>query len=150
MRYRTFLDALAPDFVEISEVPDPEVRAAKLQNHVESQIKQPIEAMERELGRLGLQPVRAVLSLQTLAPPTALGLLANTVHAPSLVTGAGVVAGCLVGAANSALDQRKQVLAGHPTGYLLSLRNELGPSDAVAQIRSAVRRAAPRRRHREE
>lgn len=150
MRYRTFLDALAPDFVEISEVPDPEVRAAKLQNHVESQIKQPIEAMERELGRLGLQPVRAVLSLQTLAPPTALGLLTNTVHAPSLVTGAGVVAGCLVGAANSALDQRKQVLAGHPTGYLLSLRNELGPSDAVAQIRSAVRRAAPRRRHREE
>ncbi|MGW2291247.1 DUF6236 family protein [Streptomyces phaeochromogenes] len=146
MGYRAFLDSLTPDFVEISEVPDPEVRAAKLRNHVESQIAQPIETMERELGRLGLEPVRAVLSLQTLAPPAALGLLANAVHAPSLVTGAGVVAGCLVGAASSALDQRRQVLAGHPAGYLLSLQRELGPSDTVAQIRSAVRRAAPQRR----
>lgn len=148
MRYRDFLDSLVPDFVEISEVLDPEVRAARLRNHVESQIAQPIETMERELGRLGLQPVRAVLSLQTLAPPTALGLLADTLHAPSLVTGAGVVAGCLVGATSSALVQRRQVLAGHPAGYLLSLRQELSPSDTVAQIRSAVRRAAPRRRRR--
>ncbi|WP_329555210.1 DUF6236 family protein [Streptomyces sp. NBC_00696] len=146
MAYRAFLDSLTPDFVEISKVPDPEVRAAKLRNHVERQIAQPIETMERELGRLGLQPVRAVLSLQTLAPPAALGLLADVVHAPSLVTGAGMVAGCLVGAASSALDQRRQVLAGHPAGYLLSLRHELSPSDTVAQIRSAVRRAAPQRR----
>lgn len=148
MRYREFLDSLAPDFVEISSVPDPEVRAAKLHNHVESRIAQPIETMERELGRLGLQPVRAVLSLQTLAPPTALGVLADAVHLPPAVTSAGVVAGCLVGAANSALDRRRQVLAGHPAGYLLNLRAELNPSDTVAQIRSAVRRAVSRRRHR--
>ncbi|MGW5609537.1 DUF6236 family protein [Streptomyces sp. NPDC003753] len=146
MRYRAFLDSLTPDFVEISKVPDPEVRAVKLRNHVESQIAQPIETMEKELGRLGLQPVRAVLSLQTLAPPTALGLLAEAVHMPGVVTGAGVIAGCFIGAANSALDQRRQVLAGHPSGYLLSLRHELGPSDVVANIRSVVRRAAPRRR----
>jgi hypothetical protein len=137
-----------PDFVEISAVRDPKVRAAKLSNHVESKIAQPIGAMERELGRLGLQPVRGVLSLQTLAPPTALGLLANAVHLPSPVTSAGVVAGCLVGAVNSALDRRRQVLAGHPAGYLLNLRSELSPSDAVAQIRTGIRRAVPRRRRR--
>ncbi|TPQ21032.1 DUF6236 family protein [Streptomyces sporangiiformans] len=143
MRYREFLDSLTPDFVEISGVPDPGVRAARLRNHVESKIAQPIDEMERELGRLGMQPVRAVLSLQTLAPPAALGVLAGAVHLPSVVTGAGVVAGCLVGAASSALDQRRQVLAGHPAGYLLNLRHELSPSDTVAQIRSAIRRAAP-------
>jgi hypothetical protein len=70
--YREFLDSLTPDFVAISAIRDPEVRAAKLRNHVESRIGQPVETMERTLGRLGLQPVRAVLSLQTLAPPTAL------------------------------------------------------------------------------
>jgi Family of unknown function (DUF6236) len=148
MRYREFLDSLTPDFVEISKVRDPEVRAAKLRNHVESKIVQPIETMERKLGRFGLQPVRAVLSLQTLAPPTALGVLASAVHLPSIVTSAGVVAGCLVGAVNSALDQRRQVLAGHPAGYLLNLRHELSPSDTVAQIRSAMRRTAPQRRRR--
>lgn len=146
MRYRAFLDSLTLDFVEISQVRDPEVRAAKLRNHVESTIAQPRESMERELGRLGLQPVRAVLSLQTLAPPTALGILANAVHLPSVITNAGVVAGCLVGATHKALDQRRQILSSHPTGYLLNLRHELGPSDAVAQIRSAIRRAVPRRR----
>lgn len=145
MRFRAFLDSLAPDFVEISGVRDPEVRAARLRNHVERSIAQPIETMERELGRLGMQPARAVLSLQTLVPPTALGVLADTANLPSAVTGAGVVAGCLVGATQSALDQRRQALAGHPAGYLLNLRHELGPSETVAQIRSAMRRAAPRR-----
>jgi hypothetical protein len=142
LQYREFLDSLTPDFVAISEVRDPDVRAAKLRNHVESRVAYPLEEMERTLGRLGLVPVRAVLSLQTLAPPAALGVLANAVHLPPVVTSAGVVAGCLIGAVSSTLDQRRQVVAGHPAGYLLELRHELGPSDTVAQIRSAVRRAA--------
>jgi hypothetical protein len=146
LAYREFLDSLAPDFVALSAVPDPEVRAAKLRNHVTSKIAQPIESMERTLGQLGLQPARAVLSLQTLAPPAALGVLTNAVGLPPVVTSAGVVAGCLVGAVNTALDQRRQVLAGHPAGYLLELRHELGPADAVAKIRSAIRRAVPGRR----
>jgi hypothetical protein len=144
--YRGFLGSLTPDFVEISQVRDPEVRAAKLGNHVESKVKQPIERMERELGRLGLQPVRAVLSLQSLAPPAAIGVLGETAGLPPLVTAAGVVAGCLVGATNSAIDQRRKTLAGHPTGYLLSLRHELAPSDGVARVRSAMRRAVPKQR----
>ncbi|AVT30131.1 hypothetical protein C6361_12200 [Plantactinospora sp. BC1] len=148
LQYREFLDSLSPDFVAISAVRDPEVRAAKLRNHVQSRIAHPLAEMERTLGRLGLAPVRAVLSLQTLAPPAALGVLANAVHLPPVVTSAGVVAGCLVGAVGSAFDQRRQVLAGHPAGYLLELRHEFGPSDTVAQIRSAIRRAVPERRGR--
>ncbi|MFG3339946.1 hypothetical protein [Glycomyces sp. NPDC048151] len=96
--------------------------------------------------RLGLEPVRAVLTLQTLAPPAALGVLAGALHLPPAVTSAGVLAGCLVGAANSAIDRRRQALAGHPTGYLLDLRKELQPSDAVAKIRAGIRRAAPGKR----
>ncbi|MGI5242042.1 DUF6236 family protein [Dactylosporangium sp. CA-139066] len=148
IRYREFLDSLTPDFVAISQVRDPDVRGAKLRNHVESKVAQPLEEMERTLGRLGLKPVRAVLSLQTLAPPAALGVLANAVHLPPVVTSAGVIAGCLVGAVSSALDQRRQIIAGHPAGYLLDLRHELGPSDTVAQIRSAIRRAVPEPRRR--
>ncbi|MEO3927886.1 DUF6236 family protein [Micromonosporaceae bacterium B7E4] len=148
LRYREFLDSLTPDFVAISEVRDPDVRAAKLGNHVRSRIAHPLEEMEQTLGRLGLQPVRAVLTLQTLAPPAALGVLANAAHLPKAVTGAGVVAGCLVGAVSSALDQRRQALASHPAGYLLELRQELGPSDTVARIRSALRRAVPEPRRR--
>lgn len=142
MRYRAYLDSLAPDFVQISALPDPAVRAVKLRNHVESRIAQPLAAMERELGRLGLQPVRAVLTLQTLAPPAALGVLSGALHLPSAVTSAGVAAGCVVGAVNGALDQRRRTLAGHPTGYLLGLQRELGPSETVARIRGALRRAA--------
>lgn len=147
MAYREYLDSLVPDFVEISAFPDPQVRAVKLRNLVEREIAQPIGRMERELGRLGLEPVRAVLTLQTLAPPAALGVLAGALHLPPAVTSAGVIAGCLVGAANSAIDRRRQAVAGHPTGYLLDLRKELQPSDTVANIRAGIRRAAPRNRH---
>ncbi|MFI6313136.1 DUF6236 family protein [Nocardia fusca] len=144
IRYREFLDSLIPDLVEISAITDPVVREKKLHNRVESQIKQPIERMEREIGSLGMQPVRAVLSMNSLAPPAALAVLAETAELPPVIAGSGMVAGCLVGATYNALDQRRQVLAAEPTGYLLNLRNELKPSDTVSRIRSAVRRAVSR------
>jgi hypothetical protein len=144
LRYREFLDSLVADLAEISQVPDPGVREAKFANRVESLFKAPIETMEHELGRLGLKPARAILSLQTLAPPAVLGLLANSAGLPPIVTSAGVAAGCLVGATSAALDQRKQVLASHPAGYLLGLRQELSTSDTIARIRTSIRRAIPR------
>ncbi|MEV0361686.1 DUF6236 family protein [Nocardia fusca] len=144
IRYREFLDSLIPELVEISAITDPVVREKKLHNRVESQIKQPIERMEREIGSLGMQPVRAVLSMNSLAPPAALAVLAETAELPPVIAGSGMVAGCLVGATYNALDQRRQVLAAEPTGYLLNLRNELEPSDTVSRIRSAVRRAVSR------
>ena len=108
-------------------------------------MKAPIDTMERELGRLGLKPVRAILSPQTLAPPAVLGLLTSSAGMPPIVTSAGVAAGCLAGATSTALDQRKQVLASHPAGYLLGLRQELSASDTVARIRDGIRRAVLRR-----
>jgi hypothetical protein len=144
IRYREFLDSLAADLAEISQVPDPGVRDAKFANRVESLIKAPVDAMERELGRLGLKPARAILSMQTLAPPAVLGLIANSAGLPPVVTSAGVAAGCLAGATGTVLDQRRQVLASHPAGYLLGLRQELSPGDTVARIRAGIRRAIPR------
>jgi hypothetical protein len=144
LRYREFLDSFVADLAEISQVPDPGVREAKFANRVESLFKAPIETMEHELGRLGLKPARAILSLQALAPPAVLGLLANSAGLPPIVTSAGVAAGCLVGATSAALDQRKQVLASHPAGYLLGLRQELSTGDTVASIRTSIRRAIPR------
>ncbi|MFI2228379.1 DUF6236 family protein [Nocardia testacea] len=144
IRYREFLDSLVPELVEISAITDSVVREKKLHNRVESQIKQPIERMEREIGSLGMQPVRAVLSMNSLAPPAALAVLAETVELPSVIAGSGMVAGCLIGATYNAMDQRRQVLAAEPTGYLLNLRSEFKPSDTVSRIRSAVRRALPR------
>ena len=145
LRYREFLDSLAVDLAEISQIADPGVREARFANRVESRVKAPIDTMERELGRLGLKPVRAILSPQTLAPPAVLGLLTSSAGMPPIVTSAGVAAGCLAGATSTALDQRKQVLASHPAGYLLGLRQELSASDTVARIRDGIRRAVLRR-----
>jgi hypothetical protein len=64
----------------------------------------------------------------------------DALHLPPVVGGAGVVAGCPVGARVGALDRRGQAVAGRPAGYLLNLRQELGPADAVALIRSVIRR----------
>jgi len=144
LRYREFLDSLAADLAEITAVRDPGVREAKFANQVQSRVKAPIDTMERELGRLGLKPVRAMLSLQTLAPSAVIGLLADSAGLPPIVTSAGVAAGCLAGATSRALDQRKQIVASHPAGYLLGLRQELSASDTVSRIRQGIRRAIPR------
>ncbi|MFJ2868219.1 hypothetical protein [Kitasatospora sp. NPDC087314] len=85
--------------------------------------------------------MRAVLTLQTLAPPAALGMRRPPVvgvHLSSAATGVGVVTGCFIGATRKAVGWRKQALADHPAGYLPSLEHDFGPADAVARIRSAI------------
>jgi hypothetical protein len=144
--YRNYLDSLSTELVELAKVSDPEIRSSRLQLKVETEVSQRIAKMEREMGRLGLQPVRAVLSAQSLAPPALLGALTNTVGLPPAVTMAGVAATCLVGASATALSKRAQMWQSHPTGYLLALKHELTPNEAVARTRRAFRRVAEGRR----
>jgi hypothetical protein len=148
LRYREFLDSLASEFLEINQIPDAEVREATLRNKVERTIRNPLDRMDRELNKLGLQPARALLSMHTLAPPAALAGLLNWAGTPPALTATGMVAGCLVGAASNTLDHRRQTVANEPIGYLLSLRHELSPGDVVAGVRSAIRRATPQERAR--
>ena len=146
MEYRRFLDTLTPEIARICQIRDPDVRAAAFRNEVEVRVAQPIARMEAEIGRLGMKPVRALMTMQTLAPPAVLGLLADAANIPPSITGFGVAAGCLVGASVSATDQRRKVLGSHPAGYLLSIRGELKPSDTVARLRSIVRRTGSARK----
>jgi hypothetical protein len=102
-------------------------------------------AIIRKLDRLGLQICDGYhVMMHPRLAALYLAVLAETAELPPVIAGSGMVAGCLVGATCNALDQRRQVLAAEPTGYLLNLRNELEPSDTVSRIRSAVRRAVSR------
>jgi 2-methylaconitate cis-trans-isomerase PrpF len=64
---------------------------------------------------------------------------------PPVVTGTGVVAGSVVAATAASMGRREEIRQAHPTGYLLGLKRELGPIDAVAAVRTAFRRATRRR-----
>ncbi|MEU5721958.1 DUF6236 family protein [Micromonospora sp. NPDC047738] len=142
LAYRAYLDSLAPALAELSAVPDPAVRAAHLEMMVEREIGGRINATARQLSKLGLQPVRALLTTQTLVPPAALAALGSALDLPPVVTGSGAVAATVVSATATMMGGREQLREAHPTGYLLGLRRELGASHTVAAVRAAYRRAA--------
>ncbi|MFE9693031.1 DUF6236 family protein [Micromonospora sp. NPDC005806] len=148
LAYRAYLDSLAPALAELGSVPDPAVRSAHLQMLVEREIVDRIDATGRQLSKLGLEPVRALLTTQTLVPPAALAMLGGALDLPPVVTGSGAVAATVVSATATMLGGRNQLRQAHPTGYLLGLRRELGASHAVAAVRAAYRRAAEAGRRR--
>ncbi|MFU8851154.1 DUF6236 family protein [Micromonospora sp. SL1-18] len=142
LAYRAYLDSLAPALAELGSVPDPAVRSAHLRTMVEREIVDRIDATGRQLSKLGLEPVRALLTTQTLVPPAALAMLGGALDLPPVVTGSGAVAATVVSATAAMLGSRNQLRQAHPTGYLLGLRRELGASQAVAAVRAPYRRAA--------
>jgi hypothetical protein len=140
--YREYLNSLSDRFAEIAELPDPDVRSAKLELMVGSEIRDRLGIMEREIGRLGLQPIRAIFSIQSLTPPALIGVLGNAIDIAPVITATTVAAGCLVGASANAMSNRSKVRQSHPAGYLLSIKSELNPVGVVAHTRRAFRRAA--------
>ncbi|MFC9894574.1 DUF6236 family protein [Nocardia sp. NPDC127579] len=142
LAYREFLDSLTDFFAELAECPDPEIRSARLRLKVESEVVRSMQTMEREIRRLDLQPAKAVLSLQSLAPPAVLGTVSAAAGLSPGMTSIGVAAGCVVGASAATLRRRQEVRAEHPLGYLLGLKQELGPTDLVAKVRSGMRRVS--------
>jgi hypothetical protein len=104
-----------------------DIRAEAFTAHLDSEVKKPLERLERGQRLLGFDTVRSLLALQTLTPPAAvLGIEAGTHHGP-VVTAIGTTV-TLVGSAWWQLkrDRQRQVRES-PVGYLLSVKRELGP-----------------------
>jgi len=134
--YRRFLETQTGPFAEIASITDENVRNERLKILVESEIEPRVTDLEQSLRAAGFQPVKAILSMKTMAPPAVVAAVAPHVGIPSIVAAGATLAGCLVSAGLDTRQQANRELSESPAGYLLGLRRGLSPHRCAELVNS--------------
>lgn len=135
------LDSLAAQFAELAQVEDQGVLVTRLGLLAERDLLRSATDLDRGLRMLGLQPVRAVLSLKSLALPAVPFAAAAFFGLPAVVGAAGVIVAQFVASGVQALQVGKERRRSAP-GYLLGLRKELSPTGVIERIHGTFHRAS--------
>ncbi|MBL7493727.1 hypothetical protein I6A60_33765 [Frankia sp. AgB1.9] len=141
--FRQHVEALGDQLADIARTSeDPKILREKLDVLVDRDFRGSTADLERGLRRLGLEPVRAVLGLTSLALPITAAWLPEMVGVPVVVGSAGMVAATVVSSTVRAREQAREHRRS-AAGYLLGLREELGPSEVVNRVRRTLRTPDP-------
>lgn len=138
--YRRFLETQAGPFTEIAAITDENVRKERLKILVEGEITPRVTELEQSMRAAGFQPVKAILSMKTVAPPAVVAAVAPHLGIPSVVAAGATFAGCLIGAGLDTRRQANRALTESPAGYLLGLRRGLSPHRCADLVNSMFMR----------
>jgi Family of unknown function (DUF6236) len=139
--FRAFVASQQDELQQLAAITSDDVRAEAFAAHINTEIKEPLERLERGLNRLGFDTIRSLLTMQTVAPPAAVTYLSAETHAPPAVAAVGAV-GAVIGSAWWQLAHgRKQELHDSPVGYLLSLKRALKPRMVVRRRATLLAKA---------
>jgi hypothetical protein len=129
--FRAFVAGQQEALQQLARITSRDIRADAFARHINTEIKKPLERLERGLNRLRLETVRSLLTMQTIAPPAAVTYISGQAHAPPAVATPGAV-GAVIGSAWWQLAKdRKQQIHESPVGYLLSVKKALKPGIVV-------------------
>jgi hypothetical protein len=129
--FRTFVASQESELRRLASIHNSDIRAEAFAAHVNSEITQPLESLERGLKQLGFDTIRSLLTLQTLAPPAVVAYVADQAHAPPTVAATGTVATVIGSAWWQLASDRRQLIRESPVGYLLSVKRALKPRTVV-------------------
>jgi hypothetical protein len=135
--FRRFVAGLSDALAEITAIEDPAVRTARLEILYSGEIEPKIHRLERDIRSARLEPISALLSLKTLAPPAIVGAASAQLGLNPLATAAGTVAACLISSLSSMRTKVENERSDSPAAYLLGLRRRLTPHRSV-QVGLAV------------
>lgn len=139
--FRAFVSGQREELQQLASITSDDVRAEAFAAHINTEIKKPLERLERGLNRLGFDTIRSLLTMQTVAPPAAVTYLSDQAHAPPAVASVGAV-GAVIGSAWWQLAKdRKQQIHESPVGYLLSVKRALKPRIVVRRRATLLAKA---------
>lgn len=126
----TFRSFVARQQLELEHLPrtqSDDIRAEAITAHLDSEVKKPLERLERGQRLLGFDTFRSLLAWQTFTPTALAYGVGDVTHAGPVVTTVGTAV-TVVGSARLQLrrDRQRQIRES-PVGYLLSVKRELGP-----------------------
>jgi hypothetical protein len=125
--FRNFVALQQPELERLASVQSDDIRAEAVTAHLNSEVKRPLERLERGLRLCGIDTVRSLLAWQIFTPPALVYGAEAVTHVRPVVTAIGTVA-TVVGSAWWQLGQdRRRQIRESPVGYLLSVKQALGP-----------------------
>jgi hypothetical protein len=139
--FRTLVARQQPELERLASIQSDDIRAEAFTAHLNSEIRGPLERLERGQRLCGIDTVRSLLAWQTYTPPAVVLGVETVTHLRPVVTAIGTAV-TIVGSARLQLTRdRRQQIRESPVGYLLSVKRELGPrtfAERAAQILSFI------------
>jgi hypothetical protein len=138
--FREFVASQQGELDRLAQIRTDSLRAEALATHLDKEINQRIQRLDRGLRSLGYDTVRSLLTTQTIAPPALAVAGANFADAPPAVATAGGI-GLLVGTAWWQLvKDREERLRASPTGYLLGVKRALRARTVTGRMAKLLQR----------
>ncbi len=136
--FRSCIAAQQTELARLAAIQDSDIRYEAFAAHMNSEIKLPLERLERALRLSRIDTVRALLAWQTLTPSAVVLGLGELTRLPPVVAAAGTVATVVGSAWWQLAEDRQRQIRESPVGYLLNLKRTLTARTFATQVRRVL------------
>lgn len=135
--FRCYVAEQAHRLAELDDVRDFTVFQEYLRTEVSRAVIARLTDLRERLRSVGLESVRALANVKSVALPPLVALAADTVGLPPAITVPAAVAACVAGAPMQWRRERRAAIRESPVAYLFQLERTLDPTTLIDRLRKA-------------
>jgi hypothetical protein len=135
--FRTYVAEQVHRLAELDDVRDLTVFQEYLRTEVHQVVTARLNDLRERLRSVGLESVRALANVKSVALPPLVAVAAETVGLPSALTAPAAVAACVAGAPIQWRRDRREAVRESPVAYLFRLERALTPTTLIDRLRKA-------------
>ncbi|WP_410630966.1 DUF6236 family protein [Amycolatopsis sp. cmx-4-83] len=135
--FRSYVTDQAQQLAELQDVRDLPVFQEHLRTEVQHVVTMQLTQLRERLRSVGLDSVKAVANIKSVALPPLADAAAQTAGLPPAITGSAALAACVLSAPVQWRRQRRDAIRACPVGYLFQLERKLNPATMIEKLRSS-------------
>lgn len=133
--FREYVTEQAQRLAELDDIRDLVVFQEYLRTEVQHTVTDQLTQLRERLRSLGLESVRAVVNVKSVALPPLAAMAAETIGLSPAITGPAALAACVVTAPVQWRRQRRAAIRESPVGYLFRIDRALNPARQIDRLR---------------
>ncbi|MGW4486457.1 DUF6236 family protein [Amycolatopsis sp. NPDC004368] len=135
--FRRYVTEKSEQLTQLEDVRDLDVFQQYLRTEVDQAVTKQLKQLRDRLRSVGLESVRGVVNVKSVAPPALVTMAADTVGLSPTIAGTASAAACVLAAPVQWRRQRRAAVRECPAGYLFRLERELTPTKLIDRLRRA-------------
>jgi hypothetical protein len=138
--FRAHVTKHVEQLADLTTVSDLGVFLDYIRNDVERSVSRKLEELRERLRSVGLESVRALANVKSLALPPVIATAAQSAGLSPLATGSAVLAASMMSAPAKFRKKRRQAISESPVGYLFRVDRELNAATLAERVSRSLRR----------
>ena len=138
--FRTYVTEQVNKMAEITDVRDVTVFREYISTEVNRTVVGQLKELREHLRSVGLESVRALANVKSVALPPLAAAAAQTVGLSPAITGPTALAAVVAGVPAKLRQDRKNAIKESPVGYLFRIEQSLNPASLAERIRRSLTR----------